>query len=513
MQHIINFMAKLGFWPYVFLFTLLAVIISELLILVQSHFLTGTFFDTNLLIAGFITPAIDGFIVFLLTAFLIRHLVAVQKSLKAAEKQLRHSNRRLEEAQEIAHLGFWEMDLQSNRLFWSDAVYRIFGLEPGEFEATYEVFLEHVHPGDRDALVREYQGSIDGHRPYNLVHRIVRKDGAIRYVEERCRHTYDDAGAAVKSIGTVYDITERVADQYKLQRLFDLQKNIVIQTDGTTLKKANQSLLQFFGFDTVEEFQARHRCICELFVRHEKFFHLGKVPEGENWIETINSFPKIERVVSMVDANLHAHAFSVSVNHFDDNDFIVAFTDISETILEQFSLEQRVSRDHLTGAYTRDFFDTHIVKLIENAEKHNRFLGLIMFDIDHFKKVNDTFGHNIGDKVLKHLVITVKYSIRDEDLLFRWGGEEFLLVAEAESPEKLKRMAEHIRQRVENEPFPPAEQLTCSFGMTLHDPANPIQRSIQEADAALYQAKEHGRNRVCVAAECPETAPEAPAQA
>jgi len=497
---VVSVLARLGFWPYIIVFTTLAVVISEALILLQSYWLTGGFFDRNLLIAGFITPAVDGFIVFFLSAFLIRHLVVVHKSLKAAEEELTDSNVRLKEAQEIARMGFWELDIETDKLFWSDEVYRIFGLEPQAFEATYAVFLEYVHPDDRGALVTEYSRSIEEKRSYSLVHRIIQKGGAVRYVEERCRHTYDSSGRPVKSIGTVYDITDRIADQEKLQRLFDLQKNIVIQTDGTRIKKANQAFLHFFGFDSLESFLKEYKCICDRFVEDARFFHLGRVPEGRNWIEVLETLPRKERVVALLDTRRHRHAFSVAVNHFDDNDLIVSFTDISETMLEQFSLEHRVSRDYLTGAYSRDFFEMHIADLIESAEKRNAYLGLIMLDIDHFKKVNDTFGHDVGDKVLKHLVSTIRYSVRNDDLLVRWGGEEFLLIIETESIEALRRMAEHVRQRLEHEPFEVVGRVTCSFGMTLHAADETIDRTIKRADKALYKAKAGGRNRVVQAA-------------
>jgi len=359
--------------------------------------------------------------------------------------------------------------------------------------------LRHVHPEDRDRLSQEYRRSIDEKRSYSLVHRIVQKDGTMRYVEERCKHTYDSDGKPVKSIGTVYDITDRIADQEKLQRLFDLQKNIIIQTDGRSLKKANLSLLHFFGYSSLEGFMRDNTCICDRFVKDTRFFHLGKVPEGKSWIETLQALPRKERVVSMLDSRRHRHAFSISVNQFDDKDYIVAFTDISETMFEQFSLEQRVSRDHLTGAYSRDFFDTNINALIGSADKRNTYLGLVLLDIDHFKQVNDTYGHAVGDKVLKHLVSTIRYSIRNDDLLIRWGGEEFLMIIETESMETLRRMAEHVRQRVEHEPFEVVGHITCSFGMTLHRANETIGQTVKRADEAMYQAKAGGRNRVAEA--------------
>jgi diguanylate cyclase (GGDEF)-like protein/PAS domain S-box-containing protein len=486
----------LGFLPFVILFTTLATILAEIAVTIVSYWLTGGFFDTTLLTAGFIVPMVVGFFMFSLVAYLIRYLVTVQESLRSTKKGLRSSNMLLKEAQEIAHLGFWEFDLEENRLFWNDEVYRIFGLEPQEFEATFEGFLSYVHPEDRDALTKEYRQSVEEKRSYHLVHRIIQKNGSVRYVEEYCEHSYDHDGQAVRSIGTVYDITERIADQSKLQRLFDLQKNIIIQTDGERLKKANRSFLNFFGCKTLEQYTEKHDCICDLLVEDDRFFHRGKVPEGGSWIEAIESLPKKERIVSLINMHGHPHAFSVSVNRFDDDDFIVSFTDISETIQEQFLLEERVSRDHLTGAYSRDFFDANIHDLIENAQKRNRSIGLVMMDIDHFKNVNDTFGHDVGDSVLKHLVSTVKYSVRSEDLLVRWGGEEFLLIIATESAETLKRMAEHVRQRVENEPFEVVGKVTCSFGITLHIPNESIGQTLKRADRALYEAKNGGRNKV-----------------
>ncbi|MBU1642949.1 diguanylate cyclase [bacterium] len=499
MAKVLSYLTKLGFRSFILLFTALATVLAEVFVLPLNYWLTGSFFDFHLLIAAFIIPIIVGSLIFYFIAYLIRYLVMVQENLKEAETKLQNTNDRLKEAQNIAHLGFWEFDLQEERLYWSDEVYRIFGLEPQEFEATFEGFLRYVHPDDREELANRYRRSIEERTDYSIVHRIIQKNGAVRYAEEHCEHSYNSEGKPVKSIGTVYDITDHVVDQEKLQRLFDLQRNIIIQTDGIRLKKANQSFLNFFGYASLDDFLKKHDCICDLFIADERFFHLGKVPGRENWVEALNTLPKKERVVSIADNRLYSHAFTVSINHFDDDDYIVAFTDISETIQQQFSLEERVSRDHLTGAYSRDFFDANIRELMENAEKKNISLGLVMLDIDYFKRVNDTFGHDVGDRVLKHLVATIRYSIRSDDLLVRWGGEEFLLVIETESVESLRRMAEHVRQRVEHEIFEVVGRVTCSFGITLYAPNEPIAQTIKRSDSALYEAKAGGRNKVAQA--------------
>ena len=138
---------------------------------------------------------------------------------KRAEEALRTSEDRLKRAQEIAHLGSWELDLATDLLTWSDEVYRIFGLQPQEFRATYEAFLERVHPDDRSAVDAAYSDSIrDGRDSYQIEHRIVREDtGEVRLVHEKCEHFRNAAGTIIRSIGMVHDITERKRDEEALR--------------------------------------------------------------------------------------------------------------------------------------------------------------------------------------------------------------------------------------------------------------------------------------------------------
>lgn len=130
---------------------------------------------------------------------------------KRAEEALRESEASLKRAQEIAHLGSWELDLVANRLTWSDENYRIFGLQPQEFEATYEAFLEHVHPDDREAVDAAYSGSVrDSLDSYEIEHRVLHKaTGEIRFVHEKCYHERDTNGKIIRSLGMIHDITDR----------------------------------------------------------------------------------------------------------------------------------------------------------------------------------------------------------------------------------------------------------------------------------------------------------------
>ena len=138
---------------------------------------------------------------------------------KLAEETARKKDESLAEAQRIAHLGNWHWNIETNELSWSDEVYRIFGLHPQEFGATYDAFLESVHPGDRDAIREAVKRSLaDPSTPYGMEHRVVRPDGSERIVHERAELTFDDGGRPIRMIGTVQDITERKRAEELLQR-------------------------------------------------------------------------------------------------------------------------------------------------------------------------------------------------------------------------------------------------------------------------------------------------------
>jgi PAS domain S-box-containing protein len=130
---------------------------------------------------------------------------------KKAEEELLESEGRLNRSEVIAHLGSWELDLVKDKLSWSDEVYQIFGLKPQEFGATYEAFLQAVHPDDREAVDTAYSSSLrEGRDTYEIEHRVVRKStGEIRIVYEKCEHIRDESGKIIRSIGMVQDITER----------------------------------------------------------------------------------------------------------------------------------------------------------------------------------------------------------------------------------------------------------------------------------------------------------------
>lgn len=161
-------------------------------------------------------------------------------------------------------------------------------------------------------------------------------------------------------------------------------------------------------------------------------------------------------------------------------------------------LERLASSDHLTGAWNRAHLDRVIEAELARSRAGRCPLSLVLFDIDHFKAVNDTFGHAVGDSVLRELVQVVRGHARASDLLFRWGGEEFVVLLPSAGYRRAETVAESLRSVVAGHTFAGAGAVSMSLGVAEHDGDQDPAAWFRRLDEALYGAKDSGRNRVVV---------------
>lgn len=156
------------------------------------------------------------------------------------------------------------------------------------------------------------------------------------------------------------------------------------------------------------------------------------------------------------------------------------------------------STDLLTGACNRHKFSELFAAELQRQERYQGGLALIMLDIDHFKRINDDFGHAAGDMVLKEMAQLVRDLIRSSDVLARWGGEEFMILVPRDGHEAATSLAEKLRRAIEVHEFPEVRNVTASFGVSEHAPGDTMESLCARADDALYRAKHGGRNQVCL---------------
>lgn len=170
----------------------------------------------------------------------------------------------------------------------------------------------------------------------------------------------------------------------------------------------------------------------------------------------------------------------------------------TELLQRLAELESRVATDTLTGLWNRSHFDYAVERELDRSMRYKEPLSLVLFDIDHFKYINDDFGHQVGDKVLRELSLVANAAIRSADALFRWGGEEFAILVTATGYRGAMRLAEALRSQVERHLFPTVGRLTISLGVAEHLATEGSEAWFGRADAMLYAAKDSGRNTVRV---------------
>jgi len=175
-------------------------------------------------------------------------------------------------------------------------------------------------------------------------------------------------------------------------------------------------------------------------------------------------------------------------------------------IVSQFLLTHHLKRsattDPLTGLFNRRGTDAILARECAKAKRHGRHFAVLMTDLDHFKKVNDQHGHDVGDEVLQELASRLRATVREEDHVARWGGEEFLVLVQEDHSETVMNIAEKIRKSVAERPFSTRAgrlSVTISLGIACYRENEAAEATISRADKALYQAKNEGRNRVVLA--------------
>lgn len=172
-------------------------------------------------------------------------------------------------------------------------------------------------------------------------------------------------------------------------------------------------------------------------------------------------------------------------------------------VLEQ-NLEDALrdsTQDGLTGVANRKTFDSILRRVAGEAMNSGEDVSLLMIDIDHFKNVNDTWGHHVGDQVLCYVAETLQRTVRGEDYVSRFGGDEFAVILPHTTLEAATAVGENIRHALEREPLsldvaPPLSPLTVSIGISCYDPGEPLEDWVKRSDSGLYRAKREGRNRV-----------------
>jgi len=289
--------------------------------------------------------------------------------------------------------------------------------------------------------------------------------------------------------------------QDQMQVIMDNSNDLITLFHNGELVLANNTMLTFTGLKDLDSLLEGNRNIGHFFEESEDTFSAKESRTNREWIHKLSSLKEEKRVVTIKSKRFGLNYFNVKTKVVpgQPNSIIVIFSNISSIFKKSKKDEYMAYHDQLTNVYNRQYFHQAVEKGIYEASKNHRKSSMIMFDLDFFKKVNDTYGHQVGDEVLIKFAEIINKNVRSKDTFARWGGEEFvLLLCETDKNGALK-VANNLVRIVADTEFETVGTVTCSIGLSEFQKEDDLESWMIRADEALYKAKENGRNRAEVA--------------
>lgn len=308
-------------------------------------------------------------------------------------------------------------------------------------------------------------------------------------------------------IAFIIDISERIQMEKELREQNKILSIITEYVHDAIIMLDSEGCITFWnpaaerllGYSKEEVMGAElHRLV----INDEKVYHLYK--EGFKKFQQTGKGAVLGKTIELKAKHKKGHEIYVelSLSAVKINNAwhaIGILRDITERKKFEKLIYKQSITDSLTNIYNRRFFMQMLEKEIERTKRNGKSFSLIMFDLDHFKKINDNFGHAMGDVVLKRVAETVKRRIRKTDYFARWGGEEFIILLPETSVNNAVKVAEELREHISSMKLPVVGHVTASFGVAGFKEQDTIDSILVRVDDLLYEAKKAGRN--CVKSE------------
>ncbi len=355
-------------------------------------------------------------------------------------------------------------------------------------------------PDTDPALIDELRICLKEARLFEGTATNYRKDGSSYTVRWSISPVRDDSGLVTNFVSVQQDISDyEQAEQTNrlLARALDATSDPVMLTDAKArIIFANAAFAKSTGY-TVDEIQGSTPAMFKSGKHDEAFYAAMRrsLASGQNFRATFINRRR--------DGSLYHAEQSISPI-FGEKGRISHYVSVSKDITKRVEREQALLRaatkDKLTGLHNRHHGEQLLAERYRTARTLQRPLTLVMCDIDHFKRINDEFGHPTGDRVLAEVADMLRQAVRSRDAVIRWGGEEFMIVLDECSQTDTVDLAKRILDRVNAHEDGEVPALTLSLGLATLAPDEAIDELIARADSALYDAKRAGRNRLSIAA-------------
>lgn len=437
--------------------------------------------------------------------FMVMLAIAISAAYRNAEtaEELRKSEERWKFALESAGEGVWDWDVPSGRIAYSKWWQEMLGYGEDEIDGDIAEWESRVHPDDRPRVMQEVEAYFAGRTStFSSEFRCQSKDGSWKWVLSHGLLVNRNAdNQPLRMIGTHKDITARKATEESVQLASLVYQNsseamMVMDGDGVIMT-VNPAFTELTGYLS-QEVIGKHADFLSA-SQHDRAFH------DELWA-TINRTGRWQGELwsRRKNGGIYAEWLSINTIYSDDGSAhrrVGLFSDITKKKEFEELIWREANFDLLTGLPNRRMFLNRLEEEIKKARRANMPLTLMFIDLDRFKEVNDTLGHDTGDLLLKEAAMRIRACVRETDTVARMGGDEFTIILCGQNEQNnIARVYTGILHKLA-QPFflrDEAAYVSASIGITVFpSDAHTIEELLKNADQAMYAAKSQGRNRYC----------------
>ena len=418
---------------------------------------------------------------------------------RLAQQALLLSEKRLHQALEAAKDGMWDWDLQTHKLYFSPGYAALLGIHPDALGDDAQQWLQRLHADDRASFDRNLEQRLAARNPapYEVNYRLLHEDGSYRWIQSRGRLLLDDHGQAERLIGTASDITQRRKDEDSLRQaaaVFDATQEGVLVTDAQQrIVHCNPAFTRITGYSQAEIIGQSPSMLKS--GRHDKSFYDSLWHALQNrgtWSGEVWNRRKSGEIYPQWQCIRVIHDEMGEISHY-----VAVFSDISALKRSQRELDYLAHHDPLSNLPNRLLFTERVEHALERAKLDDQGGAVLLIDLDHFKHINESLGHSIGDLLLKEVGERISQQLGKRMTLARLGGDEFgLLYESCSSAEQAAVMAQRL-QACLTQAFKINQQelfITASIGISLYPrEASDVGQVLRNADSALFKAKNSGR--------------------
>src|SRR5450830_257413 len=424
---------------------------------------------------------------------------------KHAQEELLESELRLKFALEGAGDGVWDWDISQSKVSFSLAWKSMLGYEDGDIEDSFDEWSKRVHPDDIKIALRDLENHLHGlTSSYVSEYRLLCKDGSYKWILDRGKSvSFDETGKPVRAVGIHTDITDH---KNALEALKASEQNnnalLSAMVDGVFVAQrqcfifANEAMAAMLGY-THAEFIGLHfdKVVAPDFLdiwttRYKQRLDPSKHPVRQYEVRFLKKG---------ATETLWVEVIASRVLYKGESSVLGIIRDITEKKRAEKMIWNQANFDFLTGLPNRHFFLDRLDVEVKKSNRLKAKMAVMFIDLDHFKEINDSLGHDAGDAVLKEASLRLQGCVRDTDMVSRLGGDEFtIILTDLDESNVSDQRAQSILKAME-EPFNLNNELayiSASIGITVYpDDTQQAEDLLKFADQAMYHAKKHGRNR------------------